>query len=139
MNTIFFYGLFMDEALLTGKGFHPTTIGKAVLPDYRIHIGDRATLVPSAGHVAYGVVMQLIDDEARSLYSDPSVREYEPVAVRVRLLNGDESVDADCYNLPPQSAQSGANPAYAVQLAELVRALGFDTNYADEITRFAAD
>ena len=137
MNTIFFYGLFMDEALLIDKGLHPTIIGRAVLPDFRIHIGDRATLVPSAGSRAYGVVMQLAADEARSLYSDPSVSEYEPVAVRVRLLDSDETVDADCYNLPPQTGQAGANPAYATQLFELVQVLGFAADYADEIAQFA--
>ncbi len=137
MSTIFFYGLFMDEALLAQKGLHPTTLGRAVLPEFRIHIGDRATLVPSAGSRAYGVVMQLAADEVRSLYSDPSVSEYEPVAVRVRFLDTDETVDADCYNLPPRTAHAGANPVYAVQLSELVQALGFDSGYADEIAEFA--
>lgn len=137
MSTIFFYGLFMDEALLAEMGFRPTTLGRAVLPGFRIHVGDRATLVPSDGSRAYGVVMQLADDEVRSLYSDPSVSEYEPVAVRVRFLGTDEVFEADCYNLPPRIAQAGANPAYAVQLSELVRGLGFDSDYADEIAEFA--
>ena len=42
MSKIFFYGLFMDRALLTGKGFNPEILGAAVLPGYRIHIGERA-------------------------------------------------------------------------------------------------
>jgi hypothetical protein len=138
MRTIFFYGLFMDEALLAQKGLHPTTLGRAVLPEFRIHIGDRATLVPSAGSRAYGVVMQLAADEVRSLYSEPSVSEYEPVAVRVRFLDSAGTVDADCYNVPPPSGHAGANPAYVVQLSELVRELGFDSGYADEIAEFAA-
>lgn len=137
MSTIFFYGLFMDEALLVRKGLHPTTLGRAVLPGFRIHIGDRATLMPSASSRAYGVVMQLAADEVRALYSDPSVGEYRPVAVRVRLLDTDEAVEADCYNLPPQIAQAGASPAYAVELSELVQGLGFDSDYADEIAAFA--
>ena len=137
MSTVFFYGLFMDETLLAQKGLHPTVHGKAVLPEFRIHIGNRATLVPSAASRAYGVVMQLADDEVRSLYSDPSVSEYEPVAVRVQYLDTDEAVEADCYNLPPRTAHAGANPAYAVQLSELVQALVFDSGYADEIAEFA--
>ncbi len=48
MTKIFFYGLFMDRSLLTEKGLHPEIIGPAVLPDYRIHIGERATLLRSA-------------------------------------------------------------------------------------------
>ncbi len=137
MSTIFFYGLFMDEALLAGKGLHPTTLGRAVLPEFRIHIGERATLVPSAGSRAYGVVMQFAAEEVCSLYSDPSVNEYEPVAVRVRFLDTDETVNADCYNLPPRTGHAGANPSYAVQLSELVRTLGFNSGYADEIAAIA--
>lgn len=137
MSTIFFYGLFMDETLLVEKGLRPTPVGKAVLPDFRIHIGERATLLPSPGSRAYGIVMRLTADEARALYADPSVREYEPVEVRVRLLDTDEIVDADCYNLPARTALTGANPAYARQLSDLVKALGFDSGYADEIAGFA--
>ncbi len=81
--------------------------------------------------------MQLAAEEIRSLYSDPSVSEYEPVAVRVRFLGTDETVEADCYNLPPRTAHAGANPAYAVQLSELVQALGFDSGYVDEIAGFS--
>ena len=47
MSKIFFYGLFMDQSLLAEKGLHPQVVGPAVLRDYRIHIGERATLLPS--------------------------------------------------------------------------------------------
>jgi len=47
MSKIFFYGLFMDRSFLTEKGLHPEMIGPAVLPDYRIHIGEQATLLRS--------------------------------------------------------------------------------------------
>jgi hypothetical protein len=137
MSRIFFYGLFMDEALLVRKGLHPTTLGRAVLPGFRIHIGDRATLVPTDRSRAYGVVMQLAAGEVRALYSDPSVSEYQPVAVRARFLDTGKTVEADCYNLPPRIVRAGANPAYAVQLSELVRALAFDADYADEIAGLA--
>ena len=49
MSTIFFYGLFMEQRLLTEKGLHPEVIGPAVLQGYRIHIGERATLLRSPG------------------------------------------------------------------------------------------
>jgi hypothetical protein len=71
MSKIFFYGLFMDRSLLTEKGLHPEIVGPAVLPDYRIHIGERATLVRSASSRAYGIVMELTDREVCALYSEP--------------------------------------------------------------------
>ena len=137
MNKIFFYGLFMDQKLLTEQGLSPTTVGPAVLDDYRIHIGDRATLLPSSASRAYGIVMELSDQEARALYSEPSVREYQRERVQVELLAGSAVVEADCYNLPRELGLAGTNPAYATKLARLVELLGFDSAYAEEIAAFA--
>ncbi len=137
MSKIFFYGLFMDRSLLTGKGLHPETIGPAVLTDYRIHIGERATLLASPSSRAYGIVMELADREARALYSEPSVREYLPEPVRVELLDTGEVVDAHCYNLPAEVGVAGANPAYATALSQLVAALQLDPAYVEEIAAFA--
>lgn len=136
MRKIFFYGLFMDRALLVEKGLHPDVLGPAALSDYRIHIGDRATLVPSASSRAYGIVMALSDEEAVALYAEPSVREYRPEPVEVTLLESGQVIEADCYNLPPELGLAGANPAYADKLSGLVETLGFDSAYASEIAAF---
>ena len=136
MSKIFFYGLFMDRALLTEKGLHPMTIGPAMLPEYRIHIGERATLLRSASNRAYGIVMELADQEAHALYSEPSVREYVRERVQGKLLNTGEAVDVYCYNLPRELGLAGANAVYATKLSKLVEALQFDSAYADEIAVF---
>ena len=137
MQTIFFYGLFMDETLLTDQGLHPEVVGPAVLPDYRIHIGERATLLPVEWGRTYGMVMRLEDVEASALYADPSVSEYVPETVRVELLDDGEPLDAVCYNLPADLVD-GTNPAYASRLARLVESLGFDPDYVAEIDAFGA-
>lgn len=136
MIKIFFYGLFMDRALLVEKGFHPEIIGPAVLSGYRIHIGKRATLLPSASSRAWGIVMELPEQEAHALYSEPSVREYRRERVRVSLSGADRMVEACCYNLPREAGLSGANPVYANELARLVEALELDPAYAREIAAF---
>jgi len=136
MTRIFFYGLFMDPTLLAGKGLHPETIGPAVLPGYRLHIGERATLVPSASGRAYGIVMELPEREAHVLYSEPSVRAYRRELVQVSLLASDEVVEAYCYNLPREVGLSGTNPAYAKELSRLAEALQFDSTYVQEIAAF---
>jgi len=138
MHKIFFYGLFMDRSLLSEKGLHPEVIGPAVLPGYRIHIGERATLLRSASSRAYGIVMELTDPEARALYAEPSVREYVPERVRAELLDTGEAVEALCYVLPPEQGLAGTNPVYATRLSQLVEALGFDATYAQEIAAFGA-
>ena len=136
MSKIFFYGLFMDQSLLTEKGLRPEIVGPAMLPDYRIHIGERATLLRSASSRAYGIVMELTDQEARALYSEPSVREYIREHVQVELLDTSEVVGAYCYNLPRDLALAGTNPAYATELSRLVEALNFDSAYVQEIAAF---
>ena len=136
MVKIFFYGLFMDRALLADKGLHPEVVGPAVLSDYRIHIGERATLLPSASSRAYGIVMALSEAEAHALYSEPSVRAYEREHVEVALLTSDQVVEAYCYNLPRELGLAGANPAYANKLSRLVEALEFGSEYVQEIAAF---
>lgn len=136
MSKIFFYGLFMDRSLLVEKGLHPEPVGPAVLSDYRIHIGERATLLPSASSRAYGIVMKLSDREARALYSEPSVRDYRRESVQVELLDSNELVEAFCYNLPLESGLAGANPAYANELSRLVETLRLDPAYVREIAAF---
>jgi len=136
MNRIFFYGLFMNWSLLVEKGLHPEIVGPAALPDYRIHIGERATLLRSASSRAYGIVMDLAYSEARALYSEPSVREYQRERVQVELLQTGEAVDAYCYNLPRELGLAGANPAYAAELSKLAEALQFDVAYLEEIAAF---
>ena len=139
MSAIFFYGLFMDRALLVEEGVYPTVLGPAVLHDYRIHIGQRATLLPTRGHRAYGIVMELTEDEAHDLYSEPTVREYVAAPVQVELLDTGEAIEADCYNLPGESGLAGTNPTYAAQLSRLAAALGLDTAYVEEIAGFTDD
>ena len=136
MSAVFFYGLFMDAALLREKGLHPICVGSAELSDYQIRIGSRATLVPSVGSAAFGVVMELTAEEAESLYSEPSVSDYRPETIRVQLIDGAGTIEAICYNLPPDFTDTGTNVAYAEQLSALVLKLGFAAPYADEIAQF---
>lgn len=136
MSTVFFYGLFMDRARLESQGLQPTVLGAAVLRDYRIQIGARATLLRAASRRAYGIVMELADEDARALYSDESVREYVAERVQVELLETSAVVEADCYNLP-ESLLGGTNPAYATELARLTASFGFEQAYVDEIAAFS--
>lgn len=137
MTPIFFYGLFMDRSLLTDQGLHPEMIGPAVLRDFRLHIGARATLVRSPESRSYGMVMSLTKEEAVALYAEPSVKEYRPESVRVELLETDEVLEVACYNLPPELGLAGTNPRYAAKLSRLVASLGFDAAYVEEIDEFA--
>lgn len=137
MSTIFFYGLFMDEAVLIQKGLKPEFLGLAQLPDFRIHIGNRATLLPSPHANAYGAVMKITDEEAAILYAEPSVRDYQPESVQVKLMASAEIIAVLCYNLPPNSGKVGSNQAYAERLIRVAQKLGLPSPYVDEIAAFA--
>ena len=80
--------------------------------------------------------MKLADKEARALYSEPGVREYEREPVQVELLNTGKTVDAHCYNLPQELDLAGTNPDYATKLSRLAGQLQFDPAYVKEIAAF---
>lgn len=128
---VFFYGLFMDKALLASKGIVPTVETVGYVDGYRIRIGRRATLVPELGSRAHGVLMTIGRDEAADLYSGETVADYVPEPVSVTLPNGVVE-SATCYNLPPSKLE-GANAAYAESLLTLATRLGFPKEYLDRI------
>jgi hypothetical protein len=129
---VFFYGLFMDEALLRSKGLSPESRRTARVENFRLVIGARASLVPCAGACVYGVLFSLTRVEAEALYSEEPVKAYRPVPVSARVCYGGV-VDALCYNLPPPHAAEGSNPAYASKLRALAARLGLPPEYVASI------
>ena len=133
---VFFYGLFMDEALLASKGVRPATVATGHVDNFALHIGERATLLPEDGNRAYGVLMQITEDDAEALYADPSLADYVAETVGVHLADGNVEM-ALCYNLAAD-ALSGTNPEYAAKLLTLASELGLPRPYLDHIAGLAA-
>lgn len=135
MNTdeirVFFYGLFMDESLLASKDVRPTESTVGYVDGFSLHIGKRATLIPEANSRAYGVLMKIDAEDAATLYSEPSVAEYVPEPVVVKLP-GNIEVSAVCYNLPA-SKLTGTNPEYAAALLTVATKLGLPDSYLGHI------
>ncbi|HWW74138.1 MAG TPA: gamma-glutamylcyclotransferase family protein [Pyrinomonadaceae bacterium] len=129
---VFFYGLFMDEALLRGKGLNPLDRRLASVENFRLLIGARATLAPSAGAVVYGVLFSLTRDEVEVLYSEESVSAYRPESVTARLSDG-RSTKALCYNLPAPPGADERNPQYVSKLRELAARTGLPADYVSSI------
>ncbi len=86
---VFFYGLFMDEELLRGKGLNPQCAELASVDGLALRIGQRAAVVPAPGGRVHGVVVSLTLAELDRLYSEPSVQQYEPQAVAVARAHGE--------------------------------------------------
>lgn len=129
---VFFYGLFMDEALLKEKGANPQNRRLASVENFKLVIGQRATLVPSSGDTVHGLLFSLTQTEIDSLYAEPSVRQYRAESVVARLRNG-EVVSALCFNLPEPPAATERNPQYAERLKTLAEHIGLPMEYVATI------
>jgi hypothetical protein len=129
---VFFYGLFMDEAVLRGKGLNPVNRRVASVKDFSLLIGERATLIPCAGRIVYGVLYSLAHSDVDALYSEDSVNLYRPEAVAAEL--GDGSVTpALCFNLPVPPSVNERNSQYATKLRELAERIDLPSSYVNSI------
>jgi hypothetical protein len=129
---VFFYGLFMDVELLRSQAVVPMHPRHAFVEGFTLRIGQRATLVPTAGARAYGMLIALTHHDIAQLYTAPGLQHYLPEAVLARTMEG-EDVAALCYNLAEPPSASEQNPAYAAQLKAVLQALGFPAEYVASI------
>lgn len=129
---VFFYGLFMDEALLREKGMNPVNRGMASVENFSLVIGARATLVPCTGQTAHGVVFSLTHREVDELYGEASVNVYRPEAILAQLADG-SVCPALCFNLPVPPSLEERNPQYVSKLREVASRLGLPQGYVTSI------
>jgi hypothetical protein len=129
----FFYGLFMDDEVLRKSGAAPGDPRRAFVEDFALRIGQRATLVPSAGSRAYGMLFALTHAELDRLYAAPGLDAYRPEAVLVRTLEG-VATPALCYTLSEPPRPEERNPEYAGRLQAALRALDFPPEYIASVT-----
>jgi hypothetical protein len=129
----FFYGLFMDAAVLRQSGVVPVNPRRAYVDDFALRIGNRATLVACVGARAYGMLIALTHGELERLYAAPGLEEYRPEAVLAHCMEGG-AVAALCYNLLAEPRAEERNPDYARQLQRTLRELGFPAEYVASLT-----
>jgi Gamma-glutamyl cyclotransferase, AIG2-like len=128
----FFYGLFMDVEILREAGAAPLDPRRAYVDGFALRIGQRATLVPSAGGRAYGMLFALTHAELDRLYGAPGLEQYRPEAVLVRPLEG-PPMPALCYNLREPPGPHERNPEYAARLQRALGKLGFPPEHVASI------
>ena len=133
-SEVFFYGLFMEAAVLEGKGVRSTRRRLGVVRDWALRIGQRATLVPAPGGAVHGVLTAVPLSDLELLYAEASVQMYRPVAVLVEAPSAEAaSVAALAYVLPQPPAPDERNPEYAAKLRALAERLGLPSHYTDSI------
>lgn len=128
----FFYGLFMDSAVLRESEVVPVNPRRAYVDGYALCIGRRATLVPTQGARAYGMVFALTHAELQRLYSAPGLEPYRAEAVLARTLDG-ETFAALCYNLPAAPPAGERNAEYAERLRVVLSKLEFPREYVASV------
>jgi Gamma-glutamyl cyclotransferase, AIG2-like len=129
---VFFYGLFMDDALLREKGINPGNRRVASVENFRLVIGARATLVPCSNAAVHGVLFSLTHREVDALYGEASVSVYRPEAVSARLADG-SVIPALCFNLPSPPSIEERNPQYVSKLREVAERIGLPQGYVSSI------
>jgi hypothetical protein len=128
----FFYGLFMDAQVLRQAGTQPSNFRRAYVADFALRIGHRATLVPSPGDRAYGMLIALTHAELERLYSASGLQDYRPEAVVAYPIEG-EAIPALCYNLVQAPESEERNPEYARRLQSVLKNLGFPAEYVESV------
>ena len=128
----FFYGLFMDIGVLRNSGVVPVNPRKAYVDGFALRVGNRATLIPSAGSRAYGMLIALTHQELGSLYGAPGLDRYRAEAVLACCFDGG-AVPALCYNLLAEPSADERNPDYAARLQQVLHDLNFPAEYVNSI------
>lgn len=129
---VFFYGLFMDDALLREKGMNPVNRRMAFVENFCLVIGARATLVPCANGTVHGLLFSLAHSEVDALYAEASVSVYRPEAVSAHVADG-SIIPALCFNLPVPPSTVERNPQYVSKLRALAERIGLPTGYVSSI------
>lgn len=135
---VFFYGLFMDAAVLEARGVRSLQGGLAVARGWALRIGQRATMVPAADGAVHGVLTTLPLADIDRLYAESSVQMYRPVALLVESAagtvgGGTVSMPALTYVLPEPPLPDERNPEYAAKLRTLAERLGLPSEYCRSI------
>jgi len=134
---VFFYGSYMNRAVLAEVGLAPETWEVASLPGFDIHIGPRANLVRAPDAIVFGVLASATHGELERLYAHARNvlgEVYLPEAVLVHTRSG-EWRPALCY-LARAMIEAPPEPAYVERILQPARELGFPDWYLSRLEAF---
>lgn len=128
-NTVeaFFYGLYMDPALIESLGFDPVSVEKAKVSSYALDLFGSAKIIPREGGVVWGNIIELSQSDLMAMYSFESTKNYSPELIQASDINGNDKL-VNCYNLP-ESGNEPFNSEYHLKLLKLLKELDFPVDY----------
>jgi hypothetical protein len=133
----FFYGSYMNFAVLREVDLVPKRWEVARLGGFDISIRPRANLVRSDRDCVYGIAATATHEELRRLYAhahDVLGETYLPEAVLVQTLDG-KSRPSLCY-IAPQMTPLPATVDYVDRILTPARELGFPAWYIERLQSF---
>ncbi len=133
----FFYGSYINPAVLREVDLVPDRIEVARLPGFDIEIRPLANLVPSDQHTVYGILATTTHAELERLYAHAREKlggVYVPHPVLAYTLDG-RAEPALCY-IAPRLAPAPAAPDYVDRIVEPGQAYGFPAWYIDRLESF---
>jgi hypothetical protein len=133
----FFYGSYMNRAVLAEAGLEPGPFEVARLPGYDIRIAPRANLVASSEHSVHGVLAEATHAELARLYAharDVLGEVYLPHPVLVETRGGAWR-PALCY-ISASMAPRAPERDYVDRIVGPARQLGFPESYVSRVEGF---
>jgi hypothetical protein len=132
----FFYGSFMNPAVLAKADVHPTELQKARLEGWQLTIVPRATLVPSKRDAVFGILAQLTHADLDKLYTKDwfGFGTYLPESVVVTDANG-RQVPALTY-ISWETSSAKPTLEYIERILSIARAYSFPDDYIRHIESF---
>ena len=122
LHDVFFYGLYMDPAILEQQDIPIRYPRKATVPGYTLRIGNKATLLRDPDGEAHGMVYLLNHDEIHRLYAGAGLDMYRAEAVLATTEAG--PVAALCCNLLEPPGEDESNKEYSDKLHAVLEKLG---------------
>ena len=133
----FFYGSYINPAVLRKVDLVPDRVEVARLSGFDIEIRPIANLVPSDQHTVYGILATATHAELGHLYDharDMLGGVYLPQAVLAYTLSG-QAEPALCY-IAPNLTPGPASPEYVGLIVEAARTYGFPPWYITRLESF---
>src|SRR5262245_57291781 len=134
---VFFYGSYMNRAVLAEVGLAPERWEPAMLWGYDIRISPRANLVRARDHVVFGVLATATHEELRQLYAHATSvlgEVYLPEAVLVQGQGG-KFEPALCY-IAPEMDDAPADPEYVDRILKPLQEMDVPEWYLVRIASF---
>lgn len=135
---VFFYGSYMNRAVLAEVELAPKRWEAATLAGFELRIAPRANLVRAPGRVVYGALATATHAELQRLYAHSEHvlgQVYLPEAVIVHDARGAWQ-PALCY-IASEMPEQAAERAYVERILQPARELGFADWYLAHIASFA--